>query len=281
MTRAEIGVYLPQMGFSYSDVLHRALRCEELGIDSLWLYDHLYGPGAPDYPSLEAWTLATALLSRTERIQVGHMVLCNQFRHPAVLAKMATTVDIVSGGRLELGIGAGWNVVEARAYHFGLREDLTERFDAFDEVCEALIALLTEERTTYSGRYVQLTDAYCNPKPIQRPHPPICIGGQGERRTLRSVARFAQHWNFPGGTAEQFAAKREVLRAHCAELGRDPDEITVSAHLIGLRFGSGLDALVDEAKRYADAGLDLGIVYLPTPLTPTVLEPIADALSKV
>ena len=98
MTRAEIGVYLPQMGFSYSDVLHRALRCEELGIDSLWLYDHLYGPGAPDYPSLEAWTLATALLSRTERIQVGHMVLCNQFRHPAVLAKMATTLDQISAG---------------------------------------------------------------------------------------------------------------------------------------------------------------------------------------
>ena len=90
MTKPEIGIYLPQLGFSYDDILHRALRYEELGIDSLWLYDHLYAPGVPDYPSLEAWTLATALLSRTERIQVGHMVLCNQFRHPAVLAKMAT-----------------------------------------------------------------------------------------------------------------------------------------------------------------------------------------------
>src|SRR5262249_24285528 len=122
---------------------------------------------------------------------------------------------------------------------------------------------------------------YCNPKPIQRPHPPICIGGGGERRTLRAVARFAQHWNYPGGTAEQFAAKREVLRAHHADVGRDPAEITVSAHRIGMRFGTGIDAVVEEAKRYADAGLDLGIVYLPTPLTPDVLEPLADALTRV
>jgi len=107
MTKPEIGVYLPQMGFTYDQILHRAQRCDQLGIDSLWLYDHLYGPGAPDYPSMEAWTLATALLSRTERIQVGHMVLCNQFRHPVVLAKMATTLDQISAGRLRLGIGSG------------------------------------------------------------------------------------------------------------------------------------------------------------------------------
>src|SRR6478752_6583278 len=105
MKRAEIGVYLPQMGFSYSDVLHRAQRCEELGIDSLWLYDHLYGPGAPEYPSLVARTLATALLSSTDRIQVGHMVLCNQFRHHAALAKMPPTLEQTSPGRPPRGIG--------------------------------------------------------------------------------------------------------------------------------------------------------------------------------
>jgi alkanesulfonate monooxygenase SsuD/methylene tetrahydromethanopterin reductase-like flavin-dependent oxidoreductase (luciferase family) len=123
---------------------------------------------------------------------------------------------------------------------------------------------------------VQLTDAYCNPKPVQRPHPPICIGGQGERRTLRSVARFAQHWNYPGGPVEQFASKLDVLRAHCADVGRDPSEITVSTHLRG-----SVDEVVDQAKRYRDAGLDLGIVYLQTPHTPAVLEPLAEALARV
>ena len=107
MTKPEIGVYLPQMGLTYEQVLHRTLRSEQLGIDSIWLYDHLYAPGMPHYPSMEAWTLATALLSRTERIRVGHMVLCNQFRHPALLAKMATTLDQISAGRLALGIGSG------------------------------------------------------------------------------------------------------------------------------------------------------------------------------
>ena len=159
---------------------------------------------------------------------------------------------------MELGIGAGWNEVEAKAYGIDLHPTLTERFDAFDEGCEAVIGLLTNETTTLDGRYVQLVDAYCNPKPVQRPHPPICIGGQGERRTLRSVARFAQHWNYPGGPVEQFAAKLEVLRRHCDDLGRDPSEITVSTHLRG-----GADDVVEQAKRYGDAGLDLGIVYLP------------------
>ena len=107
MSTLDIGVYVPQMGFSYPDLLHRARRCEKLGIGSLWLYDHLYGPGIPNLPSMEAWTLATALLSNTERLRVGHLVLCNQFRHPVVLAKMATTLDQISGGRLQLGLGSG------------------------------------------------------------------------------------------------------------------------------------------------------------------------------
>jgi F420-dependent oxidoreductase-like protein len=251
--------------------------------ESAWTFDHFYPIFTEqiDGDCLEGWITLAALTQATRRLRVGVLVTNVPNRHPAVLANMAATLDIVSGGRLELGLGAGWNEVEANAYGIDLHSTLTERFDAFDEGCEAIIALLTNERTTYHGRYVQLTDAYCNPKPIQRPHPPICIGGQGERRTLRSVARFAQHWNFPGGTADQFAAKLAVLRAHCADVGRDPTEITVSAHLVGLRFGGGIDALVEEAKRYADAGLDLGIVYLPTPLTPTVLEPVADALAGV
>src|ERR1700722_14749595 len=136
MTGLDIGVYVPQMAFSYEDVLHRAVRCEELGIGSVWLYDHMYGPGAPEIPSLEAWTVATALLSRTERLRVGHMVLCNQFRHPAVLAKMASTLDQISAGRLELGIGSGsiedehkrmgpeWGTFRRRSARVGRTEEI-------------------------------------------------------------------------------------------------------------------------------------------------------------
>ncbi len=145
MTKPEIGVYLPQMGFTYPDILHRALRCEELGIDSLWLYDHLYAPGAPDYPSMEAWTLATALLSRTERIQVGHMVLCNQFRHPAVLAKMATTLDQISAGRLQLGIGSG--SIEDEHNRVGLDwGTFAQRSERLGETLEILHQAFADER---------------------------------------------------------------------------------------------------------------------------------------
>jgi F420-dependent oxidoreductase-like protein len=251
--------------------------------ESAWTFDHFYPifTDEIDGDCMEGWITLAALAQATRRLRVGVLVTGLPYRHPAVLANMAATLDLISGGRLELGIGAGWNEVEARAYGIDLHDTLTKRFDAFDEGCEALIGLLSNEQTTFAGRYVQLTDAYCNPKPIQRPHPPICIGGQGERRTLRSVARFAQHWNYPGGTVEQFASKLDVLRAHCADLGRDASEITVSAHLVGLRFEGGVDAVVEEAKRYADAGLELGIVYLPTPLSTAVLEPLAEALARV
>ena len=152
MTRAEIGVFLPQMGFTYSDILHRALRCEELGIDSLWFYDHLYGPGAPEYPSLEAWTLATAVLSRTERIQVGHMVLCNQFRHPAVLAKMATTLDQISAGRLQLGIGSG--SLQDEHDRVGLDwGSFAERSERLGETLEMLHQAFSDERIDLAGKH--------------------------------------------------------------------------------------------------------------------------------
>jgi len=225
---------------------------------------------------MEGWITLAALAQATRRLRVGVLVTGLPYRHPAVLANMAATLDVVSGGRLELGIGAGWNEVEAAAYGIDLHATLTERFDAFDEGCEAIIGLLSNEQTTFVGRYVQLTDAYCNPKPVQRPHPPICIGGRGERRTLRSVARFAQHWNYPGGPVEEFAAKLDVLRAHCADFGRDPSEITISTHL----RGTGAE-VVEQAKRYGDAGLDLGIVYLQPPHTPDVLDELATALEPL
>ena len=165
---------------------------------------------------MEGWITLAALAQATRRLRVGVLVTATPYRHPAVLANMAATVDIISGGRLELGIGAGWNVVEATAYRIGLHDDLTERFDAFDEVCEAIIGLLTNEQTTFAGRYVQLTDAYCNPKPIQRPHPPICIGGQGERRTLRVGGALRAALELPGRSRPSSSRRSSTCCARTA-----------------------------------------------------------------
>jgi F420-dependent oxidoreductase-like protein len=249
--------------------------------ESGWTFDHFY-PIFSDSTGdcLEGWTVTTALAQATRRLRVGVLVTGMPYRHPAVLANMAATLDILSGGRLELGLGAGWNEEESAAYGIDLHSTLTDRFDAFDEGCEAIIGLLRDERTTLDGRFVRLTDAMCNPKPVQRPHPPIVIGGAGEKRTLRSVARYAQHWNFPGGTPEFFLEKRAVLAKHCSDVGRDVDEIVTSTHL---RFGDDgdLGALVAQTEAMAAAGLTYGIVTLSGRHGPDVLEPIADALGHL
>jgi len=248
--------------------------------ESAWLFDHFY-PIFSDStgPCLEGWTALAALAQATERMRVGVLVTGNVYRHPAVLANMAATVDIVSKGRLELGLGAGWNEEECAAYGIDL-PPLKERFDRFDEALEVIIGLLSDTTTDFAGQHYELKDARCEPKPVQRPHPPICIGGLGERRTLRSVARFAQHWNYPGGSPEDVVHKLEVLRGHCADVGRNPSEILVSTHL---RAEPGVDPslLADSAAEYEAAGVQLGIVYLPVPHTPAILEPLAEALSPV
>jgi alkanesulfonate monooxygenase SsuD/methylene tetrahydromethanopterin reductase-like flavin-dependent oxidoreductase (luciferase family) len=201
------------------------------------------------------------------------------YRHPAVLANMAATVDIISDGRLELGLGAGWNQEEADAYGLDLGADLTERFDRFEEGVEAVISLLTNETTDLAGRYVTLTGARCEPKPVQRPHPPICIGGTGRRRTIPAAARLAQHWNHPGASVEDWSASRDVLRAECERIGRDPAEITTSIHLMADPQDPA--RVADQAAAFAAAGLDLAIVYVPPPHTPAVLEAHAEVLAPL
>lgn len=198
------------------------------------------------------------------------------YRHPAVLANMASALDIVSNGRLELGIGAGWNEEESGAYGIELGS-IKERFDRFEEACQILKGLLTQETTTFDGKFYQLKDARNEPKGPQQPHPPFCIGGSGEKRTLRITAQYADHWNFVGGPPEEFARKRDVLAAHCADIGRDPKEITLSAHV---RLGADHDVakVVDEAAALGAEGLDLAIIYLPPPYDPAVLEPLAEAI---
>jgi alkanesulfonate monooxygenase SsuD/methylene tetrahydromethanopterin reductase-like flavin-dependent oxidoreductase (luciferase family) len=231
MTDLDIGIYVPQMGFGFEDILHRALRCEELGIRSLWMYDHLYGPGMPDVPSMEAWTLATALLSRTERLRVGHMVLCNQFRHPAVLAKMATTLDQISGGRLELGIGSG--SLEDEHTRTGLEwGTFRERSERLGETLAILSQAFANQRVDFSGEHYSVRDMPILPGAVQQPRPPIIVGGVGEKYTLPLVARYADVWNVPTYALGDLDHKLSVLRGICDDIGRDPESIVLSIEAV-------------------------------------------------
>jgi alkanesulfonate monooxygenase SsuD/methylene tetrahydromethanopterin reductase-like flavin-dependent oxidoreductase (luciferase family) len=227
----DIGVYVPQMGFSYQDVLHRAVRCEELGIGSLWLYDHLYGPGMPEIDSLEAWTLATALLARTERLRVGHMVLCNQFRHPVVLAKMATTLDQISAGRLQLGIGSG--SIEDEHRRTGLEwGSFATRSARLGESLEILTQAFAAGTVDFTGEYYAVREMPIRPCAVQQPRPPIVVGGVGEKYTLPLVARYADVWNVPTYALGELEHKLAVLRSICSDIGRDPAGIVMSVEAV-------------------------------------------------
>jgi alkanesulfonate monooxygenase SsuD/methylene tetrahydromethanopterin reductase-like flavin-dependent oxidoreductase (luciferase family) len=217
------------------------------------------------------------LAQATHRLRLGTLVTGIHYRHPAVLANMAATLDIVSAGRLEIGLGAGWNEEESGAYGIPLGTP-KERSDRFEEACEIITGLLTQETFSFTGSFSQLASARCNPKPVQQPHPPICIGGSGERRTLRTAARFAQHWNFVGGTVEEFTRKREVLHQHCADIGRDPAQILLSSHV---RFDGNPAATAAAAAELAGAGAGLAIIQLRPPHSPGVLEPLAEALAGI
>jgi F420-dependent oxidoreductase-like protein len=250
--------------------------------ESGWLFDHFYPiRGDSSGPCLEGWTALAALAQATRRLRLGVLVSGIHYRHPALLANMAATLDVISGGRLELGIGAGWNEEESNAYGMELGS-LRERSDRFEEACQVLIGLLSQPTTTFSGKYYQLTDARCEPKGPQKPHPPIVIGGGGEKRTLRTTALYAQHWNFVGGTPEEFAHKRDVLYAHCEAVGRDPKEIMLSSHI--RMHGDSADdvrSAASEIEALAREGLDLAIVILPTPHSPAILGPLAEALEPL
>ncbi len=205
---------------------------EQLGYDSVWVYDHFHNVPRPAHEAMfECWTTIAAISQRTSRVRLGQMVGCSPYRNPGLLAKITSNVDVMSGGRLDWGIGAGWYEHEFIGYGYEFRPP-TDRIGVLRETVEIVKSMWSEPDTTYEGRYFQLRGAQCDPKPVQQPHPPIWIGGGGEKRTLRVVARHADRSNF-GGKPHEFAAKCEVLKGHCKAVGRDYDEIvkTISGEL--------------------------------------------------
>ncbi|HYN89838.1 MAG TPA: LLM class F420-dependent oxidoreductase [Ardenticatenaceae bacterium] len=193
-----------------------------------WLFDH-FAPiqGDLDGPCFEGWTLLAALAAQTSRLRLGLMVTGNTYRHPAVLAHIAATVDVISNGRLDFGIGAGWNEYEHQSMGIPLYTT-GERIRRLGEACEIARRLFTQQLTDFEGRYYQLRQARCEPKPIQQPYPPFVIGGGGEQLTLRVVAQYANIWNFASGTPEDFKRKVGILHEHCVAVGRDPNQIELS-----------------------------------------------------
>ena len=248
--------------------------------DSAWNWDHFYPlTGDLTGPNLEGWTMLAAMAEATSRIRIGCQVTGMIYRHPAVLANMAATVDIISGGRLELGLGAGWNQLECDAYGIDL-PPMRERFDRFDEGVQAIRHLLTDSSTTFNGRYMTLTDARCEPKPVQRPHPPIVIGGRGKKRTLLSAAKWAQQWHAITASPDDWLDLKKVLLQHCAEVGRDPARIVCSVN-VRLDSPADLDGAVASAAAYGEAGADLIVISLPLGATPGLLEPLASRLAML
>jgi alkanesulfonate monooxygenase SsuD/methylene tetrahydromethanopterin reductase-like flavin-dependent oxidoreductase (luciferase family) len=257
----EFGIYLPQVALSFERMLDRALECERLGFDSLWLYDHLYAPGQPDKPSFEAWTLATALLARTSRLRIGQLVLCNNFRHPALLAKMAATLDVISGGRLEFGLGSG-SVAEEHHQAGIAWESARVRSERLGEALEIITRMFTGSVTSFDGQHYQLRDLPSLPPPVQRPRPPVHIGGAGTKFTLPLVARYADVWNVPTYALDRVGELSAALDAECERIGRDPASIrrSVEAVLTIATPGKLDDAIALARRRYGSPafGLEAG-----------------------
>ena len=219
------GLRLPQDSTDFGELRELAQTAEQLGFHSLWLFDHFYHFPVPDNVTiLEPWTLMSVLAGATSSIRLGTLVLCNGYRPPALLAKMAATLDVLSGGRLEFGYGAGWHREEFTGYGYEFPA-VPIRIRQMEEGLSLLKQLWTAERSTWTGKYYRLEDAICEPKPVQRPHPPITIGGGGEKLLLRAVARHADIWNYFPTPLPEYERKAEVLDQHCRALGRDPQSL--------------------------------------------------------
>lgn len=279
--RLSFGIKTAPQWTTYDDILRVWLEADSIpSIEHAWAFDH-FVPLGPDStgPQLEGWTLLGALAARTEHLRVGLMVTGNTYRHPAVLANIAATVDHISHGRLDFGIGAAWNEMEHEMY--GIPFYTTgERIRRLGEACEVCKLLWTETRANFDGKYYHLKDALCEPKPVQKPYPPIVIGGSGEKLTLRVVARYADVWNFFSDSVEEFNHKQEVLAQHCEAVGRDPATI-VRSRQFSIDYNN-LRETRDAIRPYIAAGASHFVLTLRAPypegiahrLAAEIIEPI-------
>jgi F420-dependent oxidoreductase-like protein len=275
--KLRFGIKTAQQNTSYEDILRVWLEADSIpSIEHAWAFDHFIPLGPdPTGSQLEGWTLLGALAARTERVRVGLMVTGNTYRHPAVLAKIGATVDVISHGRLDFGIGAGWNELESNMYGIPLYAP-GERIRRLDEACEVIERLWTETVANFNGRYYQLKDARCEPKPVQKPYPPFVIGGSGEQLTLRVVAKHANIWNFVGGSVDTFRHKIEVLEGHCAAVGRDPSTIERS---IQERVNyANLAETIANIKPYIEASATHIILNLTAPYPENIVHRLVEEI---
>ena len=275
------------------------VRIEELGFDWISIWDHFYAADMTGHHCHEAVAAHAALACTTSRVRVGSLVYCAAYRHPAVLANAIATIDHLSDGRADVGIGAGWSQAEYDAYGIPFPGP-GERLDLLDEYARVVKSLLRVDTTEHHGRHFDLTDARCEPKPLQ-PALPIWIGGGGEKRTLRIAAELADGWNVPFVSPEDFAHKREVLEQHCDAVGRDPSEIRCAVN-IGLawdddslrqQFGGIAEAVrpgvlggsdqqaLDRIGEYVKAGADQVNIALRAPWDADALERLAPLIRSM
>jgi F420-dependent oxidoreductase-like protein len=260
------GVMLPQFGVTWSQAREVAQAADEAGLDSVWAVDHFVGFPVDTEPLFEGWTQMTAIAALTRRVRVGHLVLCVSYRSPALLAKMAATLDTISEGRLILGLGAGWHGIEYAQYGYEF-PPIAARLQQLGETLEILRRMWTDERATFEGHHFAVRDAVLLPKPVQR-RLPILIGGGGEKVLLRHVARHADVWNNMGSYHADVAHKIGVLEEHCRSVGRNARDILVTQQTLAAIAMDRTDAARRSATvlselAFLDASPDLALTGTP------------------
>lgn len=242
-------------GREFEAISNVALQCEILGFDSIWMYDHFITVPATTEACLESWTTLSALAGLTKKLGLGQLVTCNSYRYPAVLAKMGATLDVISNGRLNLGIGAGWYKLEYDAYGIPYPKD-SVRIAQLREAVQIIKKMWTEDEPSFNGRYYKIDKAINSPKPIQKPHPPILIGGEGKKLTLRVVAELADRCNFGGPiTPQRYRELLEVLDEHCKAVGRKMDQIQKTLIVDYTVIAKNKAALKEKIKKFKPEGV--------------------------